>query len=462
MIADGKRGRLLNVTEQLAAYVTSSRLEAVPTDVRHEARRALLNFVGCAIGGTCEPAVEIALKVVEPFSGERTANILGRRDRLDPLHASLIHGVASHVHDYDDTTPGNYSHTTSPVASALFAYASAQHASGADLMHAFILGFEAASRIGNAVSPSHYDAGWHITSTIGVIGAAVAVGRLRGLCKQRMISAIGLAATQSAGFREMFGSMGKSFHPGRSAQNGYFAALLAEQGYTSAELPIEGARGFAAVFSREHDFSKIIDRLGGNFALRTNMYKPFPCGLVIHPTIDACMRIYAERKLSPDDILSVRLRVAPIVLDLCNKKSIATGLEGKFSVYHAAAVGLVRGRAGLAEFSDAAVNDAAIRSVRDRVSADRDASITDRAVTVEVTLRNGERLSKMVENAIGTVERPLSDRDLEEKFRDQTQQRLSSRQIDELIDLCWRIDRLDRAGRIAEAAMPSTLRARVE
>ena len=454
MVADVKRGRALNVTEQLASYVASSQLEAVPADIRHEARRALLNFVGCAIGGAREPAVEIALNVLGPFSGERTARILGRRERLDPLHASLIHGIASHVHDYDDTTPGNYSHTTSPVASALFAYASAQHASGADLLHAFILGFEAASRIGYAVSPGHYDTGWHITGTIGVIGAAVAVGRLRGLCRQRMVGAIGLAATQSAGFREMFGSMGKSFHPGRSAQNGYFAALLAEQGFTSAELPIEGARGFAAVFSRGHDFSKITGRLGGDFALRENMYKPFPCGLVIHPTIDACMRIHAERKLSPDEIVSVRLRVAPIVLDLCNKKSISTGLEGKFSVYHAAAVGLVRGRAGLAEFSDAAVNDTAIRSVRDRVSADRDESIADRAVAVEVMLRNGERLSKTVENAIGTIERPLSDRDLEEKFRDQAQQRLSSRRIEELIDLCWRIDWLDRAGRITEAAMP--------
>lgn len=444
----------MDVTEQLASYVASSQLEAVPADVQHEGRRALLNFVGCAIGGAGEPAVEIALNVLDPFSGERNAQILGRRERLDPLHASLIHGISSHVHDYDDTTPGNYSHTTSPVASALFAYASAQHVSGADLLHAFILGFEAASRVGNAVSPSHYDTGWHITGTIGVIGAAVAVGRLRGLCRQRMVGAIGLGATQAAGFREMFGSMGKSFHPGRSAQNGYFAALLAEQSFTSASQPIEGPRGFAAVFSPAHDFSKITDCLGSDFALRENTYKPFPCGLVIHPTIDACIQIHSERRLSPDEIAAVQLRVAPIVLDLCNKKDISTGLEGKFSVYHAAALGLVCGRAGLAEFSDAAVNDAAIRSVRERVSAEKDESVADRAVTVEVTLRSGERLSKTVEHAIGTIERPLSDRALEEKFRDQVQQRLPSQQIDELIDLCWQIDRLDRAGRIAEAAVP--------
>ena len=158
-----------NVSETLARYVVEGRLADIPDDVRHEARRALLNFVGCAIGGAGEEAVEIAMRVLGPFSGERTAAVLGRRERLDPLHASLMNGISSHVHDYDDTTPKNYSHTTSPVASALFAYASANEISGAELFAAFILGFEAASRVGNSVYPGHYDAGWHITGTIGVM-----------------------------------------------------------------------------------------------------------------------------------------------------------------------------------------------------------------------------------------------------------------------------------------------------
>src|SRR5262249_10400047 len=152
--------------------------------------------------------------------------VLGRGERLDPLHASLMNGISSHVYDYDDTTPKNYIHPTSPVASALFAYASVHPVSGRDFLHAFILGFEAESRIGNAVCPAHYDVGWHITGTAGVFGAAAAIGRLLGLSVQEMIWALGLAGTQAAGLREMFGSMAKSFHPGRAAQNGYSAALL--------------------------------------------------------------------------------------------------------------------------------------------------------------------------------------------------------------------------------------------
>src|ERR1051325_3880726 len=275
-------------TRALAEWLVSHRFEQIPEDVRHEALRALVNIVGCAVGGSTHPAMDITLRALGQFSGPATAHPLARREHVDPMLASLLNGISSHVYDYDDTTPGNYSHPSSPVASALFAYASANRVSGRDFVHAFILGFEAESRIGNAVYPAHYDAGWHITGTTGVFGAAAAIGRLIGLSAQQMVWAIGLAATQAAGLREMFGSMGKAFHPGRSAQNGYLAALLAREGFTSGEQGIEGPRGFAPVQSSAYDLAKITDRIGTHFDLRENTYKPFPCGIVIHPTIDGC------------------------------------------------------------------------------------------------------------------------------------------------------------------------------
>src|SRR5579862_8148999 len=230
-------------TQTLASYIVTSRIESVPDDVRHEARRAIVNYVGCALGGSVDTAVDRAIQAFGPYSGKPTASILGRSERMDPLHASLMNGISSHAYDYDDTTPKNYIHPTSPVASALFAYASANPVSGRDFMEAFILGFEAESRIGNAVYPAHYDVGWHITGTAGVFGAAAAIGKLLGLSVQQMIWAIGLAATQAAGIREMFGSMAKALHPGRAAQNGYAAALLAQAGFTSG---IHGLEGHAA------------------------------------------------------------------------------------------------------------------------------------------------------------------------------------------------------------------------
>jgi 2-methylcitrate dehydratase PrpD len=446
----------MSETKTLAEYVIASRLGETPGDVQHEARRALVNYVGCAVGGSLHPSLDIAIRALGPFSGKPTAKVLGRSERLDPLHASLMNGISSHVYDYDDTTPQNYIHPSSPVASALFAYASANAVNGRDFLQAFIMGFEAESRVGNAVFPSHYDAGWHITGTAGVFGAAVAIGRLLGLSVQQMIWAIGLAATQAAGLREMFGSMAKAFHPGRSAQNGYGAALLAQAGFTAGQYAIEAPRGFAAVQSAQYDLSKVTAALGTDFNLRRNAYKPFPCGIVIHPTIDGCIQLHDEYRPAPETIKAVRLRVAPLVLDLCNKQKITTGLEGKFSVYHGAAIGLIRGKAGVREYTDEAVNDVQIKRVREGASATADPSISEDQARIEVELTNGQTISRFVEQSLGNVHRPLSDKQLEAKFKDQAVLALPESQVEKLIEQCWQIDRLDDVGELVSMAVPVT------
>jgi 2-methylcitrate dehydratase PrpD len=441
-------------TQTLASYIVTGRIENVPNDVRHEARRAIVNYVGCALGGSVDTAVDRAIQALGPFSGKPTARILGRAECMDPLHASLMNGISSHVYDFDDTTPKNYIHPTSPVASALFAYASANPVSGRDFMEAFILGFEAESRIGNAVYPAHYDVGWHITGTAGVFGAAAAIGKLLDLEGHEMIWAIGLAATQAAGLREMFGSMAKAFHPGRAAQNGYAAALLAQAGFTAGEHGLEGARGFAAVQAAHYDLSKVTARLGENFDLRANTYKPFPCGIVNHPTIDGCIQIHDEHRPEPREIAAVRLRVAPLVMDLCNQRHITKGLQGKFSVYHGAALGLVRGKAGIREYTDEAVNDPQIKRVRELVSAQGDSSITEDQACIEVELTSGTKLTRFVEQSLGNIHRPMSDQQLETKFRDQAVAALPAARVEKAIALCWKIDELDDVAELIQAAVP--------
>jgi 2-methylcitrate dehydratase PrpD len=445
----------MGATHDLAAWLLSSRLDDIPVDVRQEARRALLNFVGCAIGGCREDAVDIAIKTLAPYSGAPTASVLGRSERFDPLRASLMNGIAAHVHDYDDTTPKNYVHPSAPVLSALFAFASTAPVSGRDFIHAFILGFEATSRIANAVYPAHYDAGWHITGTAGVFGAAVGIAHLRKLALQNMIWAIGLAATQAAGVREMFGSMGKAFHPGRSAEAGYLAALLAENGFTSGIQSLEGPRGFAAVQAARFDLGKVTARIGIDFDVRENTYKPYPCGIVIHPTIEACINLRNEHRFDANDIREVNLTVAPLVLDLCNKQRITAGLEGKFSVYHAAAIGLVRGRAGLREFTDETVNAPEVRRVRELAKATADPAVAEDAAKVEVVLADGRRFTIVNEHAVGNLARPMSDQALEEKFRDQTETILPRGQVEELIALCWKIEELDNLAPMIAAATPA-------
>lgn len=444
----------MSETAALASWIVSHQIETVPEDVRHEARRAIVNYLGCALGGSHDEAVDLAIEALGPYSGQRTAAILGRAEQLDPLHASLMNGISSHVYDFDDTTPTNYMHPTSPVASALFAYASANRISGRDFMEAFITAFEAEMRIGNAVYPAHYDVGWHITGTAGVFGAAAAIGKLLGLSRHQMIWAIGLAATQAAGIREMFGSMAKAFHPGRAAQNGYSAALLARAGFTAGEHGLEGPRGFAAVQAAQYDLSKITAGLDREYELRANTYKPFPCGIVNHPTIDGAIQIHHEDHPVPNSIVAVRLRVAPLVLDLCNQTNITKGLQGKFSVYHGAAVGLVRGKAGLQEYTDAAVNDPAVKRIRELATALGDPSITEDQAHIEVELNDGRKFSRFVEKSLGNIHRPLTDAQLNDKFRDQAVLALPLEQAEPLLDRCWNIDRLADVNELIEAAVP--------
>jgi 2-methylcitrate dehydratase PrpD len=289
-----------------------------------------------------------------------------------------------------------------------------------------------------------------------VFGAAVAIGTLLGLDEQRMIWAIGLAGTQAAGVREQFGSMGKALHPGRAAQSGYGAALLAQQGFTSGAHGLEGPRGWASVTSAEHDLRKVTDGLGRSWELHVNTYKPFPCGIVNHPAIDACIGLHDEHGIAPDQVQALRLHVAPLVVDLCGKTDIHTGLEGKFSVVHGAAVGLVRGRAGLREYTDEAVNDPAVKAVRERTTRQADdPAVTEDGVFVELELTDGRVLTKRLEGSLGNLKRPLTDEQLDAKFRDQASLVLGEDAVEHALALCRRADELDDVAELIDATVPT-------
>ena len=442
------------VTAQLADWIVGLEASAIPAEVREEGVRTFVNWVGCAVGGARHESADCALAAVEPFSGPRKATVLGRGEKLDALHAALLNGITSHVLDYDDTHLKTIIHPAGPVASALMALAEIRPLSGRDLLTALIVGVEVECRIGNAVYPDHYDRGWHITGTAGVFGAAAAVGRAIGLDAQKMRWALGLAATQSAGLREMFGTMTKSFHPGRAAQNGAMSAFLAEAGYDSSEQAIEAPRGFAHVLSDKQDFSEILDGLGSRWEAALNSYKPFACGIVIHPTIDGCQQIRAEIGDRVKQIETVQLTTHPLVLELTGKRTPKTGLEGKFSVYHSAACALLHGDGAPTAFTDEVVNLAEIVALRDRVKATADPACHEASVTIEVTFKDGTTLKKHVECAIGSRERPLSNEQLESKFMNQAKLVIGEAQSRSLLDLAWTIEEIGQAAAVAHASVP--------
>jgi 2-methylcitrate dehydratase PrpD len=441
-----------DVTSKLANYVVRARLEDVPASVQKEAARTLLNWTGCAIGGSRHETVDRAIRALGPFSGPGRSTVFGRKERFDPLHAALFNGISSHIFDFDDTHLRTIVHPAGPVASAILAWSEQQAVTGAALQHALILGAEVECRIANAVYPAHYDVGWHITGTVGPFGAAAAMGKLLGLNQQQMVWALGIAAVQPVGLREMFGTMTKSFHPGRAAQNGITAALLAQQDYTSSNQPLEAPRGWANVLSTARNYEEITAGLGEHFELSLNSYKPFPCGVVIHPAIDGCLQLRAQHKLKAAEIGSIELRVHPLALELTGKKSPASGLEAKFSIYHAVAAAIVQGAGGEPQFSDLAVRDPDIVSLRGKVTATVDRSVAEDQVRIAITLRDGRRLEKFVEHAIGSAKNPMTDTQLERKFAGLVEGILTPSRSRQLMDLCWTAGKLDDAARIPRAA----------
>ncbi len=444
-----------DVTRQLARYLVNSTWSDIPGTARKEAVRSVFNWVGCCLGGARHITTDRVLAALAEFSGAPEATVLGRTERLDILHSALLNGITSHVLDYDDTHLETIIHPAGPVASAILALGERQNTSGEDFMHAFILGVEVECRIGKAVYPSHYERGFHITGTAGVFGGAAAAGKLLGLNEQQMVWALGIAATQSAGLKDMFGTMCKAFHPGSAGQNGLKAALLASKNYTSSNHGIEAKEGFAFTYSDEQDFSQITDDLGGSFEVTRNTYKPFACGIVTHPIIDGCIQLRNEHNLTSKQISRVALRVHPLVLKLTGKKTPRTGLEAKFSIYHASAAAIIRGSAGPREFTDETVQDAEVITLRDKVTARADEKVSEAEAFVSITLINGSVLDKHIEHAIGSLERPMTKEALEKKFKDQAASVLPVDQIDRVMALCWEIESLDDVSDMASATVPA-------
>lgn len=441
-------------TLALARFVATADPGRLPERVCHEAKRALVNWLGCAIGASRHDAVSRAIAALAPFAGREQATILGRTERFDCLNTALINGMASHTFDFDDTHLKTIIHPSGPVAAALLALAEHMPVSGGEWIHAFVLGVEVECRVGNAVYPSHYNVGWHITGTAGVFGAAAAAGRLLGLSEAQLAWALGIAATQASGLREMFGTMCKPLHPGLAARNGMVAALLARENFTSATQGIEGQHGFANVLATERDYGRLTAHLGETWELSDNSYKPFACGIVVHPVIDGCLQLRGEQHLAAESIETIELTVHPLVLELTGKRPPRIGLEGKFSVFHSAAVAIIDGAAGETQYSDARVADPRVVALRDRVVAVVDPALAEDAAHVRIRLKDGRVVERFVEHARGSLAQPMTDDDLESKFRSLCAPILAGDAIEALLSACWRLEQDADAGALARLTVP--------
>lgn len=431
----------MNATERLADFIAGTETSALPEWLVHEARRTLLNLLAVSLSASNARGSQLLFEWLDAEGATERASVIGGGRKSSPGLAALVNGFLAHLEDYDDTHFPTVLHPTAPVWPAVLAIAEDTHASGRETLVAFALGAEAACRVAMSVHPWHYDAGWHITGTAGVFGAAAGAARVLKLDPTGVRNALGLAGTFAAGVREVFGTHGKPLHAGHAARQGLECAVWTRSGLSGALDILGGRRGFWAVLSPDgHSEEALCGELGERWELKMNGLKPYANGVVSHPLQDAVIELRNTYGLLADQVEAIEARVHPLVLELMNRPSPTRGLEGKFSFQHCAAAALVDGAGHDAQFSDAKVNDPVIARVRASVSATVDPSLREEETHVAILLKDGRRLSTHVAHATGSPENPMSDAALETKFRALASEALPPASVEALLAAVWRLD----------------------
>ena len=435
------------VTESLARHIVATQWDDIPPQVRHQAKRSLINFFAVALAGCRSKPIVTALRCLAGFSGGGQATLIGRNERMDAPSAAFINAAGANVDDFCDTHVATVIHPTAPVAAALLGFAELQTVSGPDLLLALILGNELQGRIGLAISPSHYNRGWHITSTCGVFGAATGCGKLARLNERQMIWGLGMAATQSSGLCECLGTPAKSLSVGNAARNGMLSALLAESGFEGPLEPLAGVQGYFHALAENPDLSVITAGWGDRWEIMATSYKPYPCGFVIHPVLDCVLTWRGDNPVAA--VTRVVVRGHPLLSVRADRPDISTGREAQVSVQHAVAAALAFGKVGLDQFTDACVRDPKVLELRRTVEVMRDENFATTAAAVEITTADGTTHKLVQPAARGSDANPLSDSDLEDKLRMTAAGWNPSYEVARLIDAIWTLDKSADVSRLA-------------
>lgn len=444
-----------DVTDQLAQYVLAAKPDDLPANVRHEAKRSFLNILGCAIGGARHETVDMTDAALSDMTGPGQATLVGRGRKSDVLHATLLNCLASSVYSYDDTHAEAIVHPSGPVFSTVLALAERMPVHGRDLLNAFTLGVEITCRLSKAISvaPARGPVAWSQTGITCGIGAALAAGKLLGLDAQRMRYAIGIAASQASGIRSLHGTMCTALMPAHAGQTGLRAALLAARGFTGGVASLEKHNGYFDVFCAQANLPALLGGLGKEFEILRNTYKPYPCGIVIHPILDACLQLRRDHALDAAQVERIDIKASPGAMALCNRRNPKDEFEAHVSLHHWTAAALIRGTTGIEVLSEAFVHDPALIAFQDRVTAVEDSTRGGDCTEMTVRLRDGRTLVSRIDHGIGSASNPMNDAQLDAKFAAQSDAAIGAERSRKLIAACRNLENLADAGAIGRDAM---------
>lgn len=436
----------MDATRKLAEFAVETRYRDLPTEVVEKGKERVLDTLGCMVAGCTEALAPILLKYAEEAGGRPEATIVGFGHKSNVSNVALVNGTLGHALDFDDTQLSLCGHPSTVLLPAALSLGERMNRSGEAILEAFLVGFEVACKIGRGVNPKLYSNGWHATSVIGVLGAAITASKLIGLNVGEMASALGLAASQSCGLKENFGTMTKPLHAGKAAASGVLSALLAMNGFTASQQILEAKRGFCAIFSGEYDFSEMVRGLGNPYDIVSPGVhtKPYPSCLMTHPIIDATRFLVESYAIQPENVDSIECSISPSAFGTLIHPEPQTGLEGKFSAPYVVAISLLVPRVSLEQFTDKKVQDAKARAIMQKVKVVIHPEMEGEPppAIVRIRLNQGQEYMKKVDVATGNPKKPMSLDQIIDKYRNCADTMVNRKNIDESIDKVLHFEKL--------------------
>ncbi len=451
--------RTSGLTRALAEQAAGRSYANLSDETRELVRQCVLDYIGVTLAGARDNACNAILAEMLEMGGAPEATVYGRGVKLPALSAALVNGTFSHALDFDDVNMAMPGHVTVAVLPGILALGEARHVSGKAVIEAFVSGYELACQVGASVAPGHYQAtGFHATGTVGALGSAASAGRLLGLSADEIATAVGVAATQAAGLKSLFGTDCKPFHAGKAAQNGLLAARLASRGFTARSDAIECHQGFAAThspdFAPEEAFTP---PEGGGLHLRNNLFKYHAACYLTHAGIDACRTLKLEHNLVPDRIKRVVLRLDSSVDRICNIPAPKSGLEAKFSLRQTASMALAGvDTSGLVSYSAETANDPRLVALRDKIDVDFVTGWPQTRTVVEIETVDGAAYQAEHDAGIAAPDVAAQGKRLREKFTALVEPLYGTARTREIIELVGRLDNLSDVGQLAAACRPET------
>lgn len=441
-----EKGGYMEVTRKLAQIVAEADFDDLPPQVIQEAKFCFLDWLAVTLAGAGDSTLNGLSEVIELAGGNRQATVLGKNFKTSILHAALLNGMISHVLDFDDASIEFQGHPSVTLFPCLLALSEWQGKSGAEFIAAFVIGFETGCRVALGASYNHYLAGWHGTSTIGHFSSTAGCAKLLGLSPQEIVWAFGIAGTQAAGLKAVFGTSCKPFHAGKACFNGLLSALLAQRGFNSVDNILEGDKCFWDMFSSQSDPEKALEDWGATWYILKNQYKFHASCYGTHAPIDAALALKRENSLDPGKIDRIEIHVSQPMLEVAGKEKPIKGLEGKFSIHYSVANALLREDTGLNAFTDEKVNGPQVVQLRDKIKlvADHEIMPFETVVTIDAGSEQFEKKYNILEQVMSVDEKRAR---IFAKFRSLAGVELKRERIEEIIE---RVDNLENETSMAD------------